>query len=182
MTYRSRASRIAGGLLFLGALALSACDPSAAESEARNLEPALSGTFDSPEALARVVLEAIRTEDVETLKRLPLTEDEFRLHVWPKLPASRPERGVPFEYAWGELSQKSRSAIAASFSRYKGRRLELLSLGFKGEATDYGDFVLHGEPELQVKDAVSGGVLSLSLFGSVVEWKGKYKLFSYVTD
>jgi hypothetical protein len=182
MTFRSQASRIAGGLLFLGVSALSACDPSAAESEAGNIDPALSATFDSPEALARAVLQAFADEDVETLKALPLTKDEFRLYVWPRLPASRPERGVPLEYAWGDLSQKSRNAIATSFSRFKRHKLELLSLCFKGGATDYGDFVIHREPELRVTDLGSGTELSLALFGSVVEWRGKYQLLSYVTD
>ena len=108
-------------------------------------------------------------------------KDEFRLYVWPWLPASRPERGVPLEYAWGELSQKSRSAVASSFSRYKGRNLELVSVRFQGDVTDYGSFRVHRESRLRVKDE-SGDELTLALFGSVMEWNGRYKLWSYVTD
>jgi hypothetical protein len=181
MTLRSRASRLAGGLVLLSALGLAGCDPAPAASEHRSLEPALSSTFDSPEALARAVLKAFAEEDVETLKRFPLDKDEFRLYVWPKLPASRPERGVPLEYAWGELSQKSRSAVASSFSRYRGRRFELISMGFRGESTDYGSFRVHRESRLKVRDE-SGEEADLALFGSVMEWNGRYKLFSYVTD
>lgn len=152
-----------------------------AASEGNDREPALSSTFDSKEALARAVLEAFAEEDVETLKRLPLSKDEFRLYVWPRLPASRPERGVPLEYAWGELDQKSRSAVASSFSRYKGRRLELVSVRFQGEVTDYGSFRVHRQTRLRVRDE-SGDELTLALFGSVMEWSGRYKLWSYVTD
>jgi hypothetical protein len=176
------ALRVAGGLLLGYALVLPGCGPAPAESGASNLEPTLSSTFDSPEALACAVLEAFATEDVARLKSLPLSKDEFRLYAWPKLPASRPERGLPLEYAWGELSQKSRNAIAANYARHKGRKLELISIRFKDGRTDYGSFVVHRRSELQVRDPASGKEETLELFGSVMEWKGKYKLFSYVTD
>ena len=182
MTFRSQAPRFAGGLLLVSTLAFAACDPASVASEAADVGPTLSRTFDSPEALARAVLEALAKEDVETLKSLPLNKDEFRLYVWPKLPASKPERGVPFEYAWGDLSQKSRNAIGSSYARYKGRKLELLSITFQDGETDYGEFRVHRKSELLVRDAGSGEELRLELFGSIMEWKGKYKLFSYVTD
>ncbi len=180
VAFPSRASRLAGGLLLFSALA--ACDPAPAASEATDVEPSLSSTFDSPEAVASAVLDAFANEDVETLKSLPLGKDEFRRYVWPKLPASNPERGVPLEYAWGDLSQKSRNAVASSYARYKGRKLELLSLTFQEGETDYGEFKVHRKSELRVRDAGSGEELELELFGSILEWKGKYKLFSYVTD
>jgi hypothetical protein len=175
------ASRVAGGLLFC-TLALSGCDPSPAEGEAANVAVPLSSTFESPEALAEAVLEAFGREDAETLKTLPLTKEEFRLHVWPKLPASRPERGLPFDYGWGDLHQKSIASIAGNFARYKGRKLELLSIRFKDGRTDYGTFVVHRESEMRVKDPESGIEFDLSLFGSVMEYRGRYKIFSYVTD
>jgi len=182
MPFQSQAPRFAGGLLLVPVVALAACDPAPAESEATDLEPILSSTFESPEALTRAVLEALAKEDVETLKSLPLTKDEFRLYVWPKLPASRPERGVPFEYGWGDLHQKSRNSIASNYSRYKGRQLDLISVGFQDGSTDYGTFTVHRKASLKVRDRVSGEELQVELFGSVMEWKGKYKLFSYVTD
>jgi hypothetical protein len=182
MTSRSQALRFAGGLLLASVLAFAACDPAPVPSEATNVEPRLSNTFESPEALAAAVLEGLATEDVEALKSLPLTKEEFRLYVWPKLPASRPERGVPLEYAWGDLRQKSGNAIASNYARYKGRKFELLSMSFKDGETDYESFVVHRKSELRMRDIESGEELSLELFGSVMEWKGKYKLFSYVTD
>jgi hypothetical protein len=175
MRLRSKAPWLAGGLFLLVAAAMAACD-------AADAEPRLTSTFESPEALARAVLEAVSNEDVGTLKSLPLTKDEFRLYVWPKLPASRPERGLPLEYAWGELNQKSRNAIATNYALYKGRRLELVSIRFKDGKTDYESFIVHRKSLLRVRDPESGAEQNLELFGSVMEWKGKYKLFSYVTD
>jgi hypothetical protein len=182
MKLRSKASRAAGGLLLVSALASTSCSPAPAESGGTNLEPALSSTFDSPEALARSVLKAFAAEDVETLKSFPLDEEEFRLYVWPKLPASRPDRNIPFEYGWGDLHQKSVGSIASNFARYKGRKLELLSIRFQDGKTDYGSFVVHRESMMRVKDIDTGKEFDVALFGSVMEWRGKYKLFSYVTD
>jgi hypothetical protein len=181
MLLRVGASRVAGGLLFC-TLALSACDPSPAEGEAANVAVPLSWTFESPESLAMAVLDAFAREDTAMLKSLPLTKDEFRLHVWPKLPASRPERGLPFDYGWGDLHQKSVGSIASNFRRYKGRKLELVSVRFKDGKTDYGTFVVHRESEMRVRDKESGMEFDLSLFGSVMEYRGRYKIFSYVTD
>jgi hypothetical protein len=176
------ASRIAGGLVLASALATTSCNPSPAESGGANLEPGLSSTFDSKEALARSVLKAFAEEDVATLKSLPLSREEFRRHVWPKLPASRPERNIPFDYGWGDLYQKSVNSIASNFTRYKGRKLELVSVRFNGETTDYETFLVHRDSELRVRDIESGEELTLALFGSVLESKGRYKIFSYVTD
>lgn len=175
MRLRSKAPWLPGGLSLLLAAGATGCG-------AVDAEPRLSSTFESPDALARAVLDAVSREDVETLKGLPLTKDEFRLYVWPKLPASRSEVGLPLEYAWSDLSQKSRSSIAANYARYKGRQLELLSLDFKDGEIDYRSFRIHRKSELRVRDRESGEKLTLQLFGSVMEWQGKYKLFSYVTD
>ncbi len=182
MSLRSKASRVAGGLLLVSAIALAGCGPASNESEAGNLGGRLSSTFESPEAIARAVLDALAREDVETLKSLPLSKEEFRLYVWPKLPASRPERSIPFDYGWGDLHQKSVNAIASNYARHKGRKLELLSIRFKDGETDYETFVVHRKSELRVKDVASSEEETLELFGSVMEWNGRYKLFSYVTD
>jgi hypothetical protein len=183
MNLRSKAPRVAGGLLLASVVALAGCGASPNESEAGNLgPPPLSSTFESPEALARAVLDAFAREDVETLKALPLSKEEFRLYVWPKLPASRPERNIPFDYGWTDLHQKSVQSIASNFARYKGRKLELLSIGFNGKETDYDSFVVRRKSELRVKDRDTGENLTVALFGSVMEWNGRYKLFSYVTD
>ena len=182
MTFRWKAPSVAGSLLLASVVALSGCGGSPKESEAGNLGRPLAGLFDSPEALARAVLEAFAMEDVEGLKALPLTKEEFRVHVWPKLPASRPERNVPFDYGWSDLHQKSVGSIASNFKRYRGRKLELLSITFQGETTDYESFVVRRKSMLRVKDRDTGEELTVALFGSVIEWNGKYKLFSYVTD
>lgn len=141
----------------------------------------LHRTFPSPEALSRAVLTALAAGDVDTLRDLPLDELEFRNAVWPDLPASRPERNVPFDYAWGDLHQKSNNALRRLVARYGGRRYELVSVHFAGETTQYRTYKVHRETVLDLLDE-EGEEVRLALFGSILERDGECKLFSYVVD
>ena len=143
--------------------------------------PPLHHTFPSPEALSEAVLAALADRDADTLAGLALSELEFRTAVWPDLPASRPERGVPFEYAWGDLRQKSGNALRRLLARHGGRRYELVRVSFEGETTPYRTYRVHRETLLDVRDEESEA-LTLALFGSILEREGEFKLFSYVVD
>ena len=141
----------------------------------------LRHTFPSPEALSRAVLTALAERDVDTLRALPLDETEFRNAVWPDLPASRPERNVPFDYAWGDLHQKSAAARRRLAARHGGRRYELVRVLFDAETTPYRTYKVHRETVLDLRDE-EGGAVRLALFGSILERGGRFKLFSYVVD
>lgn len=141
----------------------------------------LRHTFPSPEALSRAVLTALAARDVDTLRALPLDETEFRNAVWPDLPASRPERNVPFDYAWGDLRQKSDNARRRLAARHGGRRYELVRVLFDAETTRYRTYEVHRETVLDLRDE-EGEEVRLALFGSILEREGRFKLFSYVVD
>ena len=79
--------------------------------------PLLSNTYPSPEALATAVMGAVERRDATALRALALNEQEFRDHVWPELPAARPERNLPFSYVWGDLRQKSEEGLALTLER-----------------------------------------------------------------
>ena len=143
--------------------------------------PSLEPTFATPDALASAVLEALEKEQGAALKSLALDRAQFRHYVWPQLPASRPERGLPFEYGWGDLRQKSHNALLRTYDRYKGRSLELLEIKFEDGVTDYETYLVHRDARVKVR-LEDGRDTWLDLFGSVMEYEGRYKLFSYVTD
>lgn len=177
----------AGGLCLLAAFALVSVSCGGTEASA-DLErevsvarPSLEPTFETPEALARAVLKALADEDGESLSSFALSKEQFRLYVWPQLPSSRPERGVPFEFGWGDLYQKSHNSLLRTYDRYQGQKLELLELEFEDGFTDYDAYVVHRDARVKVRYE-DGREEWLDLFGSVMEWQGKYKLFSYVTD
>lgn len=141
----------------------------------------LSNTRRSPEALAQAVLRGYESRDSAALRALALTEDEFREHVWPALPAARPERNLPFSYIWGDLQQKSESSLAGLMSRHGGRPLALVRVEFTGDTSSYGDVRVHRDTVLVVRDR-GGAEQSLRLYGSTVERAGTFKVFSYVVD
>jgi hypothetical protein len=111
---------------------------------------------------------------------LALSQEEFRAHVWPALPAARPERNLPFSYVWGDLDQKSRLGLSRTIAASGGKRYTLVRTAFSGE-TKYAHFTVHREAELVVRDehAIEE---TLRVCGSMIEQAGAWKVFSYVVD
>lgn len=141
----------------------------------------LSRTADSPVALGRAVLDALRHRDAAQLESLAITEAEFRDLVWPELPSSRPAMGLSFDYAWQELRQKSAADLRRTLAGWGGRRLELVDVRFLGETTEYGSFRVSRDSLLDVRTE-SGEPVRIRVFGSVIEYDGRVKVFSYVLD
>jgi hypothetical protein len=144
-------------------------------------EPLLANTYPSPHGTATAVLDALAQRDVSALRGLALSEQEFRDHIWPELPASRPERNLPFSYVWGDLHQKSEAALTRTLQQHGGRRYALTGVRFAGETTRYATFTVHRDTMLRVRDD-AGRESEMRLFGSTVEKDGAWKVFSYVVD
>ena len=165
--------RSGGGAVFavLLTLALAGCDA----------PPPLANTRPSAEALAAAVLDALADGDADRLAGLALNGQEFRDVVWPELPASRPERGVPVSYAWGDLRQKSSNALRRLVARWGGHRFTLLDVAYDGETTDYGAFRVHRETRLRVRDE-NGQEIEMHFYGSTLVRGDEHKVFSFVVD
>jgi hypothetical protein len=140
----------------------------------------LANTFTSPEALAVEVLQALTADNRPRLRALALSEQEFRDHVWPDLPAARPERNLPFSYVWGSLHEKSEIGLAATLARHRGRRYALQRVAFAAE-TPYAHYRVHRQATFHARDG-SGKEYALRVCGSIVEKDGRWKVFSYVVD
>jgi hypothetical protein len=140
----------------------------------------LANTHASREALATAVLDGLVQRDRARLEALALNEQEFRDHVWPSLPAARPERNLPLEYVWSDLHQKSDAGLMRTLAEYGGRRFTLVGVEF-GDRTDYGAYRVHREAMLRVRSA-SGDVETIRVCGSMIEQDGAWKVFSYVVD
>lgn len=142
--------------------------------------PPLASSYQSPEALAAAILEALAAGDRARLDALALNETEFRDHVWPELPAAEPGRNLPFSYVWGDLRMKSQYSLAAVLNEHKGRRYTLEKVTFDGQ-TDYRTYHVHRKATVHARDA-SGAEVSLRVCGSMIEKDGEWKVFSYVVD
>jgi hypothetical protein len=138
-------------------------------------------TFESDEALARAVLDGIARKDGDGLLRLSVTEDEFEELVWPTLPVSRPEVGMPIAYVWQDTRSKSRNHLIQTLAKFGGQRYQLARLQFDGPTTDHGTYTVSRETSLFVRDD-RGRERKLQLFGSIIRQQGRSKVFSYIVD
>jgi hypothetical protein len=142
--------------------------------------PPLANTFSSAEALAAAVLNALAQRDRAALEALALNEREFRTHVWPDLPAARPERNLPFSYVWGDLRQKSQMSLSTTLARHGGSRYSLVGVTFEGE-TRYANYRVHRRTGIVVRTP-SGNEHTLRVCGSMIQENDEWKVFSYVVD
>lgn len=142
--------------------------------------PPLQHTYASAPALAEALLQALHRRDRPALEALALDAREFRDHVWPYLPAARPERNLPLSYVWEDLHQKSTEALTAALARQGGRCFRLTAVRFAGR-TDYGGYRIHRRAVLRVDDG-TGAVADLRICGSMIEQGGRWKVFSYVVE
>jgi hypothetical protein len=141
----------------------------------------LPHSHDSPEALARAVLKAIEEGNTGALHALALNKEEFTEHVWPELPAARPERNLSVDFVWGDLHLKSNVTLRDTLTAHGGNRYEFIRMAFLGDTTAYGSYRVRRESELTVKDS-TGTSRQIRVFGSMLEKNGRYKVFSYVID
>jgi len=141
----------------------------------------LGHTFESDETLARAVLDGFTRKDAAVLLQLSVTKEEFEDLVWPTLPVSRPEVGMPLSYVWQDNFTKSRSYLAQTLDAFGGSRYELRGIEFGGPTTDRGTYSVSRQARLLVMDE-QGKERRLRLFGSVIRQHGRSKVFSYIVD
>jgi hypothetical protein len=141
----------------------------------------LSDAQAGAEALVTAVVQAVSARDEARLRALALSEQEFRDHVWPELPAARPERNLPFSYVWGDHRQKSEQSLAGTLQREGGQPLTFVAIRFAGGPSRYPSYVVHRDSVITVRDA-AGATRELRLFGSALEKNGAWKVFSYIVD
>lgn len=142
--------------------------------------PPLQHTLESPDAVGRAVLQALAARDEAALRRLAIDEAEFRDHIWPSLPAARPERNLPLDYVWGDLRQKSGTSLTRTLAEHGGKQYQLEQVVL-GQTTEYAGFKTHARTILRVR-GTGPAVLDIRVFGSLVEKNGRWKVFSYVAD
>lgn len=143
--------------------------------------PPLAHAQQSASQLARAVAGALERADAAELHSLALSEQEFRDHVWPELPASRPERNLPFSYVWLDLKRKSDGHLARILEEFGGQPMRVADVRFAGGTTQFQTYVVHRDGRVRLVHQ-DGSITETRLFGSVIEKNGQLKVFSYVVD
>jgi len=140
--------------------------------------PRLQHGLPSQEAVAKKVVQALAGQDLQSLKDLALTKDEFARFVWPELPASNPKTNVPFDFVWNDVYYRSTTRMNALFQQMKGKRLSVVRTSCRRKVEEYATHKAYPDMEIVVKDE-SGKEGSYPLFGTLIEMDGVYKIYSY---
>lgn len=132
----------------------------------------------SPEELVRRFLAALSENDIENVRLLAVTEDEFKTLIYPELPAADPGRNTSAEFVWSMLHTRSESSLHSIMSSVGGRHLWFEEIRFTGETSQYRSYKVHRESLLVLRDE-AGDPQTVRLFGSVLELNGQFKIFSF---
>jgi hypothetical protein len=142
---------------------------------------AFAETHPSKETAAQALLDALGARDADRLLALAVTEHEFTRLVWPALPSSRPEFGMPVEYAWADTFARSRGHLVRLIETHGGTAVRVDAVTFGRPPVDYGTFRLHPDTSVRVRDA-TGASRELRVCGSMIETPDGWKVFSYIVD
>lgn len=157
---------------------------------ARNMTPtpahaerSVVAAFASTEDVVTAFLEALERKDVEALRRLRVTEAEYKdFLVAGHVPVGQPFRSVSPEardYAWETLNTKSEYYERYLVEKYGGRRYELQSMRFERGTAEYAGYSAQRQLRLSLLD--DGTPVEIAT-GSIVKVGDEYKFASYIRD
>lgn len=138
----------------------------------------VTGGARSPEALARLLLEALQVGDEHALHALRLTRAEFGTILWPELPESRPITHITVDDAWEMSNGQSLSGVSRAVSSYGSHQLELTHLE-SSERVPYRNFSLLRHVVLVCQDRSTGEEVRLKFASSFLERHGRYKVVTF---
>lgn len=164
----------------LGQTASTAKNPPPASSSA-DTQPIPSEWRDSKEALLGDVLRYLQAGNLRGLAAITVDSADYKAVVWPELPISNPRNNIPFDYVFGRHNQLSRGGLFLKLKDLKGKRFEVVRFEERPERDQYKEIRIIPIGEIVLKDA-EGKELEVRLVGSILEHKGRFKVFSYKTD
>jgi hypothetical protein len=148
----------------------------------------VAGTFEgganSQRELVDELLQALERKDAHALRRLRVTEAEYRDIIIPgNVDPGQPLRVMAAnwtDYAWANLNDRSTVHEQRLLFEDGGRPLTLESVEFEGGEKRYAGYTAYRQLRLKVRDA-SGKERELRT-GSIAEVAGKFKFISLIRD
>ena len=138
---------------------------------------AQTGGASSAEDLASRALAAIESKDKAALEKLTVTEEEFKLYIWPTThPASMGPQSKPAG-AYQALRQASAAGIEQRIAEYGGRKLKVVRIAFGPERKLKDGRILQA-PEITASGEEAGEV-KFRIAASVLEHGGEFKFVSF---
>lgn len=140
------------------------------------MEGELSGGFDSPEALARAILDGLAADDPAALHSLRITREEFALFFWPEFPASRPVNNLVADDAWTFHNADCHDGVSELLSAFGGKRLVFDYLEFTAGVAPYTNFKLYHGAQIHARDEF-GQPVTLGHAPLFAERNGRWKIY-----
>jgi hypothetical protein len=146
---------------------------------------ALENSEPSAEQLIDRFLGALEHKDADALRRLRVTEAEYREILMPStVPEGQPLRRPSKEFAdlaWGLIDEKSRYYEQSLLSQYGGLQLQVKAVAYDKGEQRYAGYTARKQLRLKLADDSTGAQFELAT-GSIVEVAGSYKFVSYIRD
>ena len=158
-------------------------ESAAAEGSRATEKVAVHDGAPSKEVLIDRFLQALRDKDLDALRRLRLSESEYREIVMPgHVPVGQPHRNWPEdvkEYAWKSLNTKCFYLERALVAQYGGHAYEVKEAHFEEGVEQYDSYVGYKQLRLRLREGDREAELAT---GSIAEIDGQFKFVSYIRD
>jgi siroheme synthase (precorrin-2 oxidase/ferrochelatase) len=127
------------------------------------------------------VLEAVYNNDIERLKAMAITSEEYESYIWPQSPLSKIKQWQEnYDFVWKQQFSRSSHSLRQMLARYGGRQYTLIRVRFEDDTTDHAIYKAHRDARLLVENP-EGKEMELNLFGSIVEMDSQFKIMSFDT-
>ncbi len=142
-----------------------------------------SNTFTTQREVFDVVEAALASGDVDALRALAVTGEEFRDLVWPTLDVAKlPNSNFTAEFVWSQHQLKHEKCLLRTSHDYEGQQFDIVDISFLGKSSDHGSFQIHRDSEITIMRP-DGSREKVQLFGSLLETDdGRYKIYSFIND
>lgn len=151
--------------------------------------PGFPGSAPSLEALGRATLDAVVAGDTVRLDGFRLTRQEHDDVVWPELPASAPEVGMPVDLVWADIERRNDRALNRILPALAGRRLDFVGTSCRGPLQAFGSFhvltdcwVTFDAPDRAGEGPVAVPRFEVQLFKDALVRDGRHKVFRYYEE
>lgn len=158
-------------------------DPEAdAVTRGRRLVPALDGdlenSFDTPEALAEAILDAIERQSLDLFEELRINRTEFERYFWPEFPQSRPITNVTAADAWLFHNGHCRDGVTEALDTLGGRRLMLQTIRYGEGVARYRNFNLYHGVVIEAATP-EGELVEIEAAPLFAERNGRWKVYIF---
>ncbi len=141
----------------------------------------LAGGAGSRESLVESLIDALERADTAAVLSLALTRDEFAWLYYPHtMYTSRPYQLSP-ALVWYHQQNRSSRGLTRLLSRYLGEELHYSETRCPDDGEGFGEGWIWHECTV-LGELPTGEQVEERLFGSILEWNGRYKLVSFSNE